>query len=138
VTVSVLEIYNEKIRDLLLTERDIRKLEETAEDGSGTGGGQEKSRDLDIRIGKNGVFVEGLRERTVRSLTDVQSLISLANSNRQTASNNVNEHSSRSHLVVIVNVTCEDNRTKVVTRGQMYLIDLAGSEVTPVSIYIYI
>lgn len=42
--------------------------------------------------------------------------------------NNVNEHSSRSHLVLQVHITSTDVATGYVQHGKLNLIDLAGSE----------
>jgi len=40
----------------------------------------------------------------------------------------MNEHSSRSHMIMTVNVTSENRVTGVVSRGKLNLVDLAGSE----------
>ena len=84
--------------------------------------------DLAIRMRKDEVFVENLTECDVEGSDDVEELMQLASSNRSTASNNVNEHSSRSHLVLSVKVsgTNKTNGTKIT--GKLNLIDLAGSE----------
>lgn len=60
--------------------------------------------DLDIRIGKQGTFVNNLSEWPVRCVEESFSLMDRGAINRHTASNNVNEHSSRSHLVTIIKV----------------------------------
>lgn len=41
---------------------------------------------------------------------------------------NMNEHSSRSHMMLTVTVISENKVTGVVTRGKLNLVDLAGSE----------
>ena len=106
--VSVLEVYNETVCDLLVR---------------GEGG-----TDLAIRKNKEEVYVEGLTECVVEDAGDVEELMQLASRNRSTASNNVNEHSSRSHLVLSVKVAGVSavSGTRVV--GKLNLIDLAGSE----------
>jgi Kinesin motor domain len=45
-----------------------------------------------------------------------------------TAMTNMNEHSSRSHMMLTVTVISENKVTGVVTRGKLNLVDLAGSE----------
>jgi len=107
-SVSVLEVYNETVCDLLTR---------------GAAGS-----DLAIRMRKDEVFVENLTECDVECSDDVEELMQLASSNRSTASNNVNEHSSRSHLVLSVKVsgTNKGNGTRIT--GKLNLIDLAGSE----------
>ncbi|GMI10527.1 hypothetical protein TrLO_g11170 [Triparma laevis f. longispina] len=108
--VSVLEVYNETVCDLLTQ----------GKAGEGT--------DLAIRMRKDQVFVEGLTECEVESTDDVEELMQLASSNRSTASNNVNEHSSRSHLVLSVKVGGTNKSNGTVINGKLNLIDLAGSE----------
>ena len=61
-------------------------------------------------------------------MAEAQNLIHRGLLNRQTASNNVNEHSSRSHLVIGVKVERENKRTGEKIVGLMQLVDLAGSE----------
>lgn len=51
-----------------------------------------------------------------------------ARRNRTTFSNNVNEHSSRSHLVISVYARGENKATGVQSFGKLHLVDLAGSE----------
>jgi len=115
-TVSMMEIYNEQVYDLL---------------GNGTvgsQGGQAGGASLDIRQGPdNTVSVPGLISMTVNSLQDVMNVFSRGASNRATASTNLNEHSSRSHLIVQVDVTTTRGSDMPV-RGRLNLVDLAGSE----------
>ena len=47
---------------------------------------------------------------------------------RVPAMTNMNEHSSRSHMMLTVTVISENKVTGVVTRGKLNLVDLAGSE----------
>lgn len=83
---------------------------------------------LEIRVGKTGTFVNELSEWPVRCLEEALSLIDRGSSNRHVASNNVNEHSSRSHLVLIIKVSRMNVRTGQHSLGVMNLVDLAGSE----------
>jgi hypothetical protein len=108
IKMSMLEVYNEKVVDLLT---DVKATE-----------------GLEVRMGKEGVFVEGLSEWSVTNVTEVNETITRGGHSRTIASNNVNEHSSRSHLVILVRVDRENHRTGLVTAGFMYLVDLAGSE----------
>ena len=100
----MLEVYNERVVDLL----DLRSGAGGAGGGGGGGGGGDKpdaaGSGLDIRVGKNGCFVEGLSEWVVQSAVEVGALLTQGAVNRRVASNNVNEHSSRSHMVVLVKV----------------------------------
>mmetsp|Transcript_34066 Transcript_34066/g.40067 ORF Transcript_34066/g.40067 Transcript_34066/m.40067 type:complete len:668 (+) Transcript_34066:232-2235(+) len=103
-SVSMLEVYNESIRDLLCVPED--------------------SVGLDIRSGS----VEGLKEYSVSSMEDVETLICQGFQTRTVGSNNVNEHSSRSHLVLCLKVAATRKGSQVTTYGKLNLVDLAGSE----------
>lgn len=106
-SVSVLEVYNESVRDLLSRENQTK---------------------LDVRVGANGVYVEDLTQHVVGSGSDVERLITLASSNRVTANNNINDLSSRSHLVLTCNIVGISKATGTKIHGKLNLIDLAGSE----------
>eukprot|EP00794_Sanderia_malayensis_P019043 gene19043-20956_t len=106
ISVSMLEIYNESIRDLLAT----------------------KGLPLDIKQCKEGVHVPGLQEIEVRNVDDVNNVFSLGHKNRSTASTNMNEHSSRSHAILVINIVGENINTATRTSGRLNLVDLAGSE----------
>lgn len=58
----------------------------------------------------------------------MEELVVLGGRNRTVGNNNVNEHSSRSHLVLQVHITSTDLATGYVQHGKLNLIDLAGSE----------
>lgn len=61
-------------------------------------------------------------------MEEVEELIVLGGRNRTVGDNNVNEHSSRSHLVLQVCITIMDSVTGNMQDGRLNLIDLAGSE----------
>ena len=118
VSISYLEVYNEKLYDLLTplptAEGQSRKTLEPREDP---------------RLGI--VKVAGLSEVHVSSTTDVLSLIATGSTRRTMESTAANAVSSRSHAVLQVNVSCTkyyNAGRKRVTTGTMSLIDLAGSE----------
>ncbi|KAM6177504.1 kinesin-like protein KIFC3 isoform 8-T8 [Erethizon dorsatum] len=110
ITVSVTEIYNEVLRDLLGTEP------------------QEK---LEIRLcpdGSGQLYVPGLTEFRVQSVDDINKVFEFGHTNRTTEFTNMNEHSSRSHALLIVTVRGRDCSTGLRTTGKLNLVDLAGSE----------
>ncbi|XP_023565050.1 kinesin-like protein KIFC3 isoform X4 [Octodon degus] len=110
ITVSVTEIYNEVLRDLLGTEP------------------QEK---LEIRLcpdGSGQLYVPGLTEFQVQSVEDINKVFEFGHNNRTTEFTNMNEHSSRSHALLIVTVRGRDCSTGLCTIGKLNLVDLAGSE----------
>lgn len=59
------------------------------------------------------MFVPGLRVDPVGCMEDVRALLSRGKANRCTFATNMNEHSSRSHLVLTVYVAATDLATGV-------------------------
>lgn len=109
VTFSILEIYNESIRDLLDSNNNKEKL--------------------DVRQGPEGNVVVGLTDVLVTSPEQVLNLMQQAQGNRAVGSHDMNEHSSRSHS--ILTLVCRGKNlkdTSLTTFGKLHLIDLAGSE----------
>ena len=92
-----------------------------------TSQGSSKKRSLGIRhCQDNIVDVPDLRKEMVNSVSDVLLALDRGNANRAQASTNLNEHSSRSHMILRVDVTSGVGETK--NKGTLYLVDLAGSE----------
>ncbi|XP_015911040.1 kinesin heavy chain [Parasteatoda tepidariorum] len=107
IKISYFEIYLDKIRDLL----DVSKT------------------NLSVHEDKNRVpFVKGATERFVTSPEEVMEVIDEGKSNRHIAVTNMNEHSSRSHSVFLINVKQENLENQKKLSGKLYLVDLAGSE----------
>lgn len=109
--VSVLEVYNESIHDLLVKSNS-----------------NQQAQGLALHMRKEHVYVEGLVEEKVKRCDEIEEIMALASSNRRTANNNINEHSSRSHLVLSVKIRGREIKTGTRTSGKLNLIDLAGSE----------
>lgn len=114
VSVSMLEIYNESLRDLISP-------------------GGENGPKLEIRRDPNGaspnaVYVPNLAEVEVISFDETWDVMMKGTLNRRIGRTDMNEHSSRSHLLVRVTVRCEDHKSGVKTSGVLHLVDLAGSE----------
>ncbi|XP_054816089.1 kinesin-like protein KIN-14Q isoform X2 [Prosopis cineraria] len=113
VSVSVLEVYNEQIRDLL---------------GSGNQPGTSNKR-LEIRQAGEGVnHVPGLVEAHVNNMTEVWDVLQSGSNARAVSSTASNEHSSRSHCIHCVMVKGENLLNGECTRSKLWLVDLAGSE----------
>ncbi|XP_025028586.1 kinesin-like protein KIFC3 [Python bivittatus] len=90
VSLTMVEIYNEVIRDLLTKDP------------------QEK---LDIKLHPDGsgqLHVPGLTSVEVQSLCEVQKILLLGKRNRTTFSTNMNAHSSRSHALLTLTLTGTD------------------------------
>ncbi|XP_074944367.1 kinesin-like protein KIF16B isoform X5 [Phalacrocorax aristotelis] len=110
--VSYLEIYNERVRDLLR-----RK--------------SSKTNNLRIREHpKEGPYVEDLSKHLVQNYTDVEELMGAGNINRTTAATGMNDVSSRSHAIFTINFTQAkfDSEMPCETVSKIHLVDLAGSE----------
>uniref|UniRef100_A0A673YF23 Kinesin-like protein n=1 Tax=Salmo trutta TaxID=8032 RepID=A0A673YF23_SALTR len=110
ITVSMVEIYNETLRNLL---------------------GDNQGEKLDIKMNPDGsgqLYVPGLTEFTVQSPEDINRVFELGHMNRATACTNLNEHSSRSHALLIITVAGVNSSTGHRTQGKLNLVDLAGSE----------
>jgi len=84
---------------------------------------------LSVHEDKNRVpYVKGATERFVTTPDEVFEVIEEGKSNRHIAVTNMNEHSSRSHSVFLINVKQENVETQKKLSGKLYLVDLAGSE----------
>uniref|UniRef100_A0AAQ5ZXW6 Kinesin-like protein n=1 Tax=Amphiprion ocellaris TaxID=80972 RepID=A0AAQ5ZXW6_AMPOC len=84
---------------------------------------------LAVHEDKNRVpFVKGCTERFVSSPEEVMDVIDEGKANRHVAVTNMNEHSSRSHSIFLINIKQENVETELKLSGKLYLVDLAGSE----------
>lgn len=110
VTFSMVEIYNEKVRDLL--------------SGAPPGANPE----LNLRQGRDGVYIEGVTVSKATSAEEVRDAMERGRSSRATASTNCNADSSRSHSVLIVNTESKSAGARRALVGRLVLVDLAGSE----------
>ncbi|KAJ8339638.1 hypothetical protein SKAU_G00342710 [Synaphobranchus kaupii] len=93
--------------------------------------GDNPSEKLDIKMcpdGSGQLYVPGLTEFAVQSVEDINKVFDLGHVNRATACTNLNEHSSRSHALLIINVSGFNASTGHRTSGKLNLVDLAGSE----------
>uniref|UniRef100_A0A7N9AVD7 Kinesin-like protein n=1 Tax=Mastacembelus armatus TaxID=205130 RepID=A0A7N9AVD7_9TELE len=84
---------------------------------------------LSVHEDKNRVpYVKGCTERFVCSPEEVMDTIDEGKNNRHVAVTNMNEHSSRSHSIFLINIKQENTQTEQKLTGKLYLVDLAGSE----------
>ena len=120
--IGMLEIYNDEVYDLLASTGS--SMEEKKETSMKAGG----KASLEIRRTPNGrVDVPDLIKEPVSTIEEVMALLKRGNSHRATAATDLNEHSSRSHMVLSVDVVSglDDADSN---KGTLYLVDLAGSE----------
>jgi len=73
-------------------------------------------------------LLKGVTERFVSSPDEVFEIMEEGKTNRHIAVTNMNEHSSRSHTVFLINVKQENVESEKKLTGKLYLVDLAGSE----------
>ncbi|XP_028928432.1 kinesin-like protein KIF16B isoform X3 [Ornithorhynchus anatinus] len=110
--VSYLEIYNERVRDLLR---------------------RKSSKTYNLRVRehpKEGPYVEDLSKHLVQNYGDVEELMDAGNINRTTAATGMNDVSSRSHAIFTIKFTQAkfDAEMPCETVSKIHLVDLAGSE----------
>uniref|UniRef100_A0A8C4E5F6 Kinesin-like protein n=1 Tax=Dicentrarchus labrax TaxID=13489 RepID=A0A8C4E5F6_DICLA len=74
------------------------------------------------------ISCQGCTERFVSSPDEVMDVIDEGKANRHVAVTNMNEHSSRSHSIFLINIKQENVETEMKLSGKLYLVDLAGSE----------
>ncbi|XP_035708563.1 kinesin-like protein KIF12 isoform X1 [Folsomia candida] len=111
---SFLEIYNEKVIDLLNTSR----------------------KSLAVRWSKKsrGFFVENLFMVECEEFDDLLAVLEEGMRNRAVGRHNMNEYSSRSHTILTVHITSEQKASEegvfISRHGKLHFVDLAGSEMT--------
>jgi kinesin family protein C2/C3 len=106
-SVSIMEVYNEKIYDLMTSDR---------------------SKTLNINHGPQGTFVAGLTEVQVNTVEEIVEVMGKGDSNRSTSATKMNTDSSRSHLLLQIKVHGVNKITNAASYGKLTLVDLAGSE----------
>ncbi|XP_072331917.1 kinesin-like protein KIFC1 isoform X3 [Scyliorhinus torazame] len=111
-TASFLEIYNETIRDLLVTK-------------------PEKNTEYEIKLlssKSKQLHVTNLKYVIVTMRDQVHNLIALAKANRSVAKTAANDHSSRSHSVFQLKIEGSNSGRDLQCTSTLNLVDLAGSE----------
>ena len=118
--VSFIQIYLESIQDLLEPELKDIKIREDPE---------------------KGVYLEGVHRIKCKSPSECKELFHMGEKNRATASTKMNEHSSRSHAILILRIersiqmmtktkvkNVKQATDRIIQTSDLYLVDLAGSE----------
>ncbi|ERN16808.1 hypothetical protein AMTRI_Chr02g221530 [Amborella trichopoda] len=104
VSVQMIEIYNEQVRDLLAAD-EIRNNSQ-----------------------QKGLNVPEANLVLVTSTSEVVELMNIGHRNRAVGATALNDRSSRSHSCLTVHVQGRDMTSGAVLRGCLHLVDLAGSE----------
>ena len=118
--VSFIQLYLESIQDLLEPELKDIKIREDPE---------------------KGVYLEGVHRIKCSSPSQCKELFHMGEKYRATASTKMNEHSSRSHAILILRIehsikmmtktkvkNVKQATDRIITSSDLYLVDLAGSE----------
>ncbi|CAL8462832.1 g2366 [Coccomyxa elongata] len=98
IAMSIVEIHNDAIQDLL---------------------SNDLFRRLDIKTVEDGVCVPGLSIKQIASTADVEAVMCSASAQ---------QHSATSHLVLSVYVACKDRTTGATALGKLHMVNLAASE----------
>ncbi|KAJ0040808.1 hypothetical protein Pint_28780 [Pistacia integerrima] len=106
----MVELYQDTLVDLLLP-RNAKRLK------------------LDIKKDSKGmVAVENVTVVSVSTFEELKSIIQRGSDQRHTSGTQMNEESSRSHLVLSIVIESTNLQTQSVARGKLSFVDLAGSE----------
>ena len=115
ISVTLFEIYNEQIKDLLREpEYKYGQLVEPSK--------------YEIRKGARGMEIADLTFVEVHSQRDIIDILAMGLVNRSVGATNMNERSSRSHSLLTIWVDGTNTITGVNVKGKLHLVDLAGSE----------
>ncbi|CAJ1986035.1 kinesin [Leishmania donovani] len=114
ITMSYLQIYNDKGQDLLNHGRDARTLEELPA--------------VTIHEMEDDIMLKGLEQHSAPTLADALNLLFLGDTNRLYCETPMNKTSSRSHCIFTIYLEARSASSSVVRRSKLNLVDLAGSE----------
>lgn len=106
----MVELYQDTLVDLLLP-KNAKRLK------------------LDIKKDSKGmVSVENVTIVPISTIDELKSIIQRGSERRHTSGTQMNEESSRSHLILSVVIESTNLQTQSVARGKLSFVDLAGSE----------
>uniref|UniRef100_A0A7N1A0X2 Kinesin-like calmodulin-binding protein n=1 Tax=Kalanchoe fedtschenkoi TaxID=63787 RepID=A0A7N1A0X2_KALFE len=84
---------------------------------------------LDIKKDTKGmVSVENVTVASISTIEELKRIIQLGSERRHTSGTQMNDESSRSHLVLSIVIESTNLQTQSVSRGKLSFVDLAGSE----------
>ncbi|KAJ4844909.1 Kinesin-like protein KIN-14E [Turnera subulata] len=106
----MVELYQDTLVDLLLP-KNAKRLK------------------LDIKKDSKGmVSVENVTVISISTFEELQNIIQRGSERRHTSGTQMNEESSRSHLILSIVIESTNLQTQSVARGKLSFVDLAGSE----------
>ncbi|KAG2370766.1 hypothetical protein C9374_014260 [Naegleria lovaniensis] len=143
-SMSYLEIYNEKVHDLLVVPSSSKISSSPSSSSSSTttttitpsslvdntSSSSPAFKDLPLHEDKNkNIIVKGLGSKTISTYDEFcEWFYQVGMKNRKVASTKLNDRSSRSHAILTLTVKKKDEKTGQWFTGKINLIDLAGSE----------
>ncbi|KAK4791821.1 hypothetical protein SAY86_032234 [Trapa natans] len=108
--VYMVELYQDTLIDLLLSKNGKRLK-------------------LDIKKDSKGmVSVENVTVKSITTIEELRAIIQRGSEQRHTSGTQMNEESSRSHLILSIVIESTNLQTQSVARGKLSFVDLAGSE----------
>ncbi|CAN6236585.1 unnamed protein product [Urochloa humidicola] len=106
----MVELYQDNLVDLLLPKNAKQQKLEIKKDSKGV------------------VTVENATVVSISSIEELRAIISRGSERRHTAGTNMNDESSRSHLILSIIIESTNLQTQSYARGKLSFVDLAGSE----------
>ncbi|KAM3390190.1 hypothetical protein ACQJBY_012024 [Aegilops geniculata] len=106
----MVELYQDNLVDLLLPKNAMRQKLEIKKDSKGV------------------VTVENVTVVNISSFEELKTIITRGSERRHTAGTNMNDESSRSHLILSIIIESTNLQTQSYARGKLSFVDLAGSE----------
>ncbi|RLM75632.1 hypothetical protein C2845_PM15G24650 [Panicum miliaceum] len=106
----MVELYQDNLVDLLLPKNAKQQKLEIKKDSKGV------------------VTVENATVVSISSIEELRVIISRGSERRHTAGTNMNDESSRSHLILSIIIESTNLQTQSYARGKLSFVDLAGSE----------
>eukprot|EP00930_Biecheleria_cincta_P054884 TRINITY_DN41272_c0_g1_i1.p1 TRINITY_DN41272_c0_g1~~TRINITY_DN41272_c0_g1_i1.p1 ORF type:complete len:1998 (-),score=388.66 TRINITY_DN41272_c0_g1_i1:390-6383(-) len=113
ITASMIELYLDDLRDLLTRAKTPPELD------------FKSYRQADGTIGQR---LEGVTETPVSSALDLAEVVAQGLGNRKVRATKMNAESSRSHLILVINVEVTDKESGRTCLSKLSIVDLAGSE----------
>ncbi|CAL9093900.1 unnamed protein product [Musa textilis] len=114
ISVQMIEIYNEQVRDLLASDGPHKRYPSIVS--------------YIRNSSQTGFAVPDANSVPVTSTTEVIELMDIGQKNRAVSATSMNDRSSRSHSCLTIHVQGRELASGVFVRGSMHLVDLAGSE----------
>ena len=115
----MVELYLDKINDLLVGgSKNVNQSSTHNQDR------------LEIREDQNTnmVYIQNARHKQLNSFQEAMETFNFGLNSRKVHSTEMNDQSSRSHLIFSVICECKNNNTGQVSKGKISFVDLAGSE----------